>query len=158
MNISAHSSLLTGIINELNEFLEIVKICGCKCTNIIEFGQKPKIALEYSPSKECGDENMKSTFTAFQRLVEKFVLMEENIKNSMKKYALLDLSALSKCSPKFADLESESPISAEKNVIASKYTTLGRSNKSCKYCRKRFSTKELFQYHMLQLHEKMIPG
>ena len=158
MNISAHSSLLTGIINELNEFLETVKICGCKCTNTIEFGQKPKIAREYSPSKECGDENMKITFTAFQRLVNKFVLMEENIKNSKKKYALFDVSVPSRCSPKFAYLESESLISAEKNVNASKYHTLVQPNKYCKYCRKRFATKELFQYHMLQLHEKMIPG
>jgi len=57
MNISAHSSILTGIINEFNEFLETVKICECNSTNITEFGQKQEIARECF-SKECGDDSI----------------------------------------------------------------------------------------------------
>ena len=159
MNISAHSSILTGIINEFNEFLETVKICECNSTDITEFGQKQEIARECF-SKECGDDSMKTIFTAFHRLVDRFVLMKENIKNSNKSYALLDASLPKKCSSKFSDLESESHVNSEElNVnIPKSQATLLRSDKSCRFCRKRFATKELLNYHTLQLHEKRIPG
>ena len=164
MQINHSSLVVEGVFNELKHFLECLKGCDClrKCRIVSELNSQK--LYRNVPSSVCTNKDLNTTYTAFKRLVDNLVIMEESLKKSINASSLGIIhenpvamnSGDSKTFIHNADVHARMK-DTQNSVINDTPSLRAKTKNVCKHCRKRFATKEILNYHMTHLHKNTIP-
>ena len=169
MKINHSNFFVTCVLNELKDFLKVVKGCDCLDKSKLDWEVNSQMLYQNTPHNKCTNSDLNITFIAFKRLVDNLVLMEETLKKSFneqsyeitKKDLPTSRNSVSKQFIPYSDDENTQTAVEENEpsvVIDIPLVKTKKPKNVCKYCRRRFSTKQLLSYHMIHLHKNIKPG
>ena len=160
-----------NVLNELKNFLAILQDCEyIRCVKF-EWELVPPTTELNRALNDCEDTDMKrrkNLVSASKMLVDRAILMEQTLIKSCNLESLEQL---------YTDTEHNLYTSSNKNSFCYSGTEILHNHELpkedinivgmcdpkdtknvCKYCRRRFATKEHLRYHLLHLHGIVKPG